>query len=105
MNRFYLFVPAFFDLLTSTMQFFALNFIPTSAYQMLKGGSIVTTFIFSVLFLKQTIIKRQLFGSIFALIGVLVVGVANTAFNSAKDDSAGGVIIKLFSFWKYLAIY
>jgi len=92
MNRFYLFVPAFFDLLTSTMQFFALNFIPTSAYQMLKGGSIITTFFFSVVFLKQPIIQRQLIGSLLALLGVLVVGLANTIFASGQSSSEGGVI-------------
>jgi hypothetical protein len=48
-------IPAFFDLLTSTMQFVAFNFISGSAYQMMKGGSIVTTFIFSITFLKKPI--------------------------------------------------
>jgi drug/metabolite transporter (DMT)-like permease len=81
MNRLLLFIPAVFDLLTSTMQFFAFNFISASAYQMLKGGSILTTFIFSIIFLRQPILRRYLLGSIFALVGVIIVGLANTIFS------------------------
>jgi drug/metabolite transporter (DMT)-like permease len=82
MNRFYFLIPTFFDLLTSTMQFIAFNFISASAYQMMKGGSIITTFIFSVTFLKMPILRRQLVGSILAFIGIFIVGLANTIFTS-----------------------
>ena len=82
MNRFYFLIPTFFDLLTSTMQFIAFNFISASAYQMMKGGSIITTFIFSVTFLKLPILRRQLVGSILTFIGIFIVGLANTIFTS-----------------------
>lgn len=82
MNRLLLLVPAFFDLLTSTMQFIAFNFISGSAYQMMKGGSIATTFIFSVLFLKQKIKRSQSIGSVLAFIGIVIVGVANSVFTN-----------------------
>ena len=82
MNRFYFLIPTFFDLLTSTMQFIAFNFISASAYQMMKGGSIITTFIFSVTLLKMPILRRQLVGSILAFIGIFIVGLANTIFTS-----------------------
>jgi hypothetical protein len=37
MNPLWLAIPAFCDCLTSTMQYFALNFISGSVYQMLRG--------------------------------------------------------------------
>lgn len=64
-------------MMTSTLQFIAINFVPMSAYQLLKGGNIVTTFILSILILKRSIVKHQLAGSLFALIGILIVGIAN----------------------------
>jgi drug/metabolite transporter (DMT)-like permease len=82
MNRFYFLIPTFFDLLTSTMQFIAFNFISASAYQMMNGGNIITTFIFSVTLLKMPILRRQLVGSILAFIGIFIVGLANTIFTS-----------------------
>ena len=49
MNKLILFIPASLDLITSTMFFMALNFISGSAYQLFRGGVIVTTYFFSVL--------------------------------------------------------
>jgi drug/metabolite transporter (DMT)-like permease len=70
-------VPAMCDLVSSTLHFIALNYISASAYQMLTGGNIVVTFILSIFFLRQPVIKSHLFGSIFAFVGILVVGFAN----------------------------
>lgn len=83
MNKLYLFIPAFFDLLSSTMQFMALNFIPASAYQMLRGGTIITTFLFSLLLLRQKVVRGQLVGTGIALLGILVVGVSNTIYSTS----------------------
>ena len=55
MNKFLLAIPAFCDFVTSTLQYIALNFIPGSVYQMMRGGTIVTTFIFSIVFLKSKV--------------------------------------------------
>ena len=55
MNVFLLAIPSVCDLITSTLQYIALNFIPGSVYQMMRGGAIVTTFIFSICFLKVKI--------------------------------------------------
>lgn len=85
MNKLYLFIPAFFDLLSSTMQFMALNFIPASAYQMLRGGTIITTFLFSVTLLKQKIKRSMLIGTGSALVGVIIVGTANTIYSTNSD--------------------
>lgn len=85
MNKFYLLIPAFFDLFSSTLQFLALNFIPASAYQMLRGGTIITTFIFSVTLLKQKIKRPMLIGTTSALVGVIIVGAANTIYSTNSD--------------------
>ena len=80
MNRILLFIPAFFDFMTSTMQFVALNFISGSAYQLFRGGAIVTTYLFSVLFFKQKVKKPQVFGTIIAVLGMVAIGFANIIY-------------------------
>lgn len=87
MNKFLLAIPAFCDFVTSTLQYIALNFIPGSVYQMMRGGTIITTFIFSIVFLKAKVQKHQIAGSALAFIGVLIVGTSNMVFS---DSSSGG---------------
>lgn len=57
---------------------------------MMRGGSIVTTFIFSIIFLKIKVMKNQVAGSALALFGVMVVGFSNMIFsdNSGSDQNA-----------------
>ena len=55
MNRALLFLPSFLDLVSSTLLFMSLNFVSASAYQMLRGGAIVTTFFYSIVLLKQKV--------------------------------------------------
>jgi drug/metabolite transporter (DMT)-like permease len=81
MNILYLLVPAFFDLISSTLQYTSLNFVSASIYQMMRGGTVLTTFIFSILFLKLKIKNFQLYGCALVLLGVIVVGVNNMVFS------------------------
>lgn len=55
MNVFLYAIPAFIDCLCTTLNLMALNFVPASVYQMLRGGTIATTFLFSVTLLKARI--------------------------------------------------
>lgn len=82
-------IPALSDFITSTLQYVALNFISGSVYQMMRGGSIVTTFIFSIIFLKIKVMKNQVAGAALALFGVMVVGFSNMIFsdNSGSDQN------------------
>lgn len=89
MNKFLLAIPALCDFITSTLQYIALNFIPGSVYQMMRGGTIVTTFIFSIVFLKSKVQKHQILGSALALIGVLIVGTSNMVFSDSSSGSSG----------------
>lgn len=92
MNKLWLFIPAFFDLLTSMMQYIAFNFISASAYQIFKGGTIITTFLFSVTFLKQSVTKKQIFGSLFALFGIVIVGLANIIFSKPSTSHSDNTV-------------
>jgi drug/metabolite transporter (DMT)-like permease len=86
MNKFLLAIPAICDFFTSTLHYIALNFISGSIYQMLRGGTIITTCIFSVLVLKIKIQKSQYLGSGLALIGVVIVGVSNYMFSGSSSS-------------------
>ncbi len=94
-------IPAISDLITSTLQYVALNFVAGSVYQMMRGGAIVTTFIFSILFLKMKAQRNQVSGSILALIGVMIVGASSLYFSSSSSD-ANTVYLSLFRACKSL---
>ena len=93
MNMFWLAIPAFCDFVTSTLQYIALNFIPGSVYQMMRGGTIVTTFLFSVIFLKSKVEKNQVLGATLALVGVMIVGASNMIFSGGSSGGADAVQI------------
>ena len=85
-NPLYIAIPAFCDFLTSTMQYIALNFISGSVWQMLRGGVIVTTAIFSKFFLKMIPKRNHYFGCCFAILGILIVGASNIIFSPKSDE-------------------
>lgn len=74
------------DFISSGLQYVALNFIPASIYQMLKGGGIITTFIFSYCLLKPEVKRSQLSGCGLALIGITLVGLAALLFNPQSSE-------------------
>jgi drug/metabolite transporter (DMT)-like permease len=90
-NKLWLAIPALSDFITSTLQYVALNFISGSVYQMTRGGAIVTTFIFSIFFLKIKVVKNQILGAALALVGVLIVGISNIAFADPDDGGTDPV--------------
>ena len=99
MNKFLLLVPAAGDFCTSTLVYASLNFIPGSVYQMLRGGGIATTFFFSIVFLRAKVLRHQVAGSVFALLGITIVGLSNMVFSDGGDHSAGGVIFLINIFF------
>lgn len=105
MNKFLLAIPAFCDFITSTLQYISLNFIPGSVYQMMRGGTIVTTFLLSIVFLKTKVKKCQIAGSVLALVGVTIVGASNMIFSSSGSGSTDSVNIILFRAYKSSATY
>lgn len=95
-NKFLLAIPAISDLITSTLQYVALNFVAGSIYQMMRGGAIVTTFLFSMIFLKMKAQRNQVAGSVLALIGVVIVGASSLAFSDSGDDGGDSVLFHEF---------
>jgi drug/metabolite transporter (DMT)-like permease len=79
-NKLKIAIPALCDCLASTLQLFALNFTAGSIYQMMRGGTIVTTFLFSVILLKLKPKRYQMLGSLLAFVGIGVVGTTAMVF-------------------------
>jgi drug/metabolite transporter (DMT)-like permease len=77
-------IPASADLMTSTLQYIALNYISPSIYQMLRGGVIIVTAIFSMLFLKKKPTRAEIFGCCLAVFGIMIVGLSAVLFSSSK---------------------
>ena len=54
---------------------------------MMRGGTIVTTFLFSITFLKIKVQPKMIIGSALALIGVLIVGVSSLMFSGGSSSA------------------
>lgn len=63
---------------------------------MLQGGSIVTTFIFSLVFLQLKAELYQIIGSALAFIGVAIVGISAILFAGKEKTEEELVIFYLF---------
>lgn len=74
---------AFIGSIGATLQLISLNFVASSVYQLMRGGSIATTFFFSIIFLKIKAKKYQIVGSILAFLGILVVGLSAVLFSNS----------------------
>lgn len=72
----WLLIPALSDFTTTTLQFFGLMLIDPSVYQMLRGGVIIVTALFSVIFLKKKITMNQNLGIFLSVIGITIVGIS-----------------------------
>ena len=96
MSRLWLMIPPLCDMCSTTLQYFALNFVNGSIYQMLRGGTIVTTFIFSLIILKIKARREQLIGSGMAILGVVIVGVSGLVFGKSEESRQPEVIVKEF---------
>jgi drug/metabolite transporter (DMT)-like permease len=61
------------DLLSSSLAYISLNLIAGSVWQISRGGVIVTTAIFSKIFLKKDFTNRSIFGCSLAFFGITLV--------------------------------
>ena len=84
-NKLKIAIPALCDCLASCMHLFALNFIAGSIFMMMRGGTIITTLIFSVLLLGLKPKRHQIVGSFLAFIGIGIVGTSALIFSTSKD--------------------
>ena len=78
--------------MSASLQTIALVFIPSSTYMMLKGGSIVTTLIFSKYLLDIYVQKRQIVGCGLAILGLLLVGVGEIYIGDSSNATEEGQV-------------
>lgn len=82
-------LPAFMDSCGSSLQVVPLLLIPASVNQMLRGGVIVFTCLFSKIFLKRQVYRHHLLGVSLLVIGFVLVGVASVVTQSGGSSSVG----------------
>jgi len=58
------------DLIATLLSYIALNMVASSVWQISRGGVIVTTAIFSVIFLKKRFDRSAVCGCILAFVGI-----------------------------------
>jgi len=89
-SKLYIALPAFMDSCGSSLQVVPLLLIPASVNQMLRGGVIVFTCLFSKIFLKKQVYRHHLLGVSLLVIGFILVGIASVVAQSG-DSGSGGV--------------
>ena len=86
-------LPAFMDLLSSSLAYIALNMAPASVWQMSRGAVIITTALFSRVFLKTVFSTAAVFGCLLALFGITGVQVVDYFFTEHDEQSRDNKII------------
>ncbi len=96
-NRLLFAVPATFDVLGSTCNFFGLSRVAASVYQMMRAFMIVVTATFSVIFLKRKYYVHHMIGICLVLGGVIIVGTVtiHNAPAGAKTTDPLGILFLL----------
>ncbi|EAR87949.1 nucleotide-sugar transporter (macronuclear) [Tetrahymena thermophila SB210] len=78
-------IPAICDFISSTLNFTALNFIDSSVYQMLRGGTIIFTSIFSKWMFRKKFLAYRYVGIGQVVVGLVIVGMSNFFFFDSED--------------------
>lgn len=73
------------DLIATLLSYIALNMVASSVWQISRGGVIVTTAIFSVIFLKKRFDKPAIIGCVLAFLGITGVQLV-TVLASTKNN-------------------
>ena len=80
-------IPAFFDLVSTTMLFIALSWTFAPSYQMLRGSVTVFTGVFSVIFLKSKLKLHHWLGIAVVVMGLTLVGLADYLYGTKENVS------------------
>lgn len=88
-----------FDLLGTTCLNFALALMPASIFQMLRGGIVIVTTIFTIVFLKRKPKNFQWLGVGVVFLGVFLVGLSSQLETSSSSNQTSyfGIFLVLFS--------
>ena len=79
-------IPAFFDLVSTTMLFIGLSWTFAPSYQMLRGSVTVFTGFFSVIFLKSKLKLHHWLGIIVVVMGLALVGLGDYLYEKNVFD-------------------
>lgn len=82
-------IPGFTDLFGSGLAYFALNLISSSVWQISRGGVIITTAIFSKIFLHKKFDKSTVIGCLFTFVGITLVQLFEILFTEEKMSLEG----------------
>lgn len=100
LSKFLMAIPSFFDTVGSILQLVATQLLPASVIQMLRGGVIIFTSIFSRIILGRIVHRHQIFGLSICLVGFVLVGIASivaptdpTVINA--NTGVGGIVLGL----------
>ena len=102
LNPFILAIPSLFDLLASTLSFFAFFFLAASVSQMMMSGMMVITCILSIAFLKKQYYRHHWTGLLIILIGVSTVAI-NAIIQTQNDPNAASTNTKPLGVIMYLS--
>lgn len=93
-SKLWIALPAFMDSCGSSLQVVPLLLIPASVNQMLRGGVIVFTCLFSKIFLGKKVYRHHMLGVVLLVIGFVLVGIASvvTTGNGSSEVGVGGTI-------------
>lgn len=86
-------IPAFADLLASTIMSLALTFLPSSVNEMLRGCVILFTAIASFIFLKTKYYRHHVLGICIVICGLAVVGVNALMKQGEKEGFSSSILI------------
>ncbi|EAR88554.2 nucleotide-sugar transporter (macronuclear) [Tetrahymena thermophila SB210] len=96
-------IPTACDFTASTISFFAMSMMPLSIYYMIRGGNIVITAVFSVIFLKRKLFRQHVLGLFLAVCGFATIGITSILLNKSDDIDPSklllGIILIICSFF------
>lgn len=75
------------DLCGSTIMFISLLYVDVSVYQMMRGGGILFTALYSRIFFNLKLKKFHYVGMVMIIIGLIFIGLANFIFQHTVGDS------------------
>jgi drug/metabolite transporter (DMT)-like permease len=86
-------IPEVIDISTAFCYYIALNFVTGSIYQMLRGGTVLTTYFFTLTVLKITPKRQKIVGCLGVLLGMIVVGIVNLLLGEKKNTPEEGLVV------------
>jgi drug/metabolite transporter (DMT)-like permease len=86
-------IPTVLDYLSTICYLIALNFIPASVYQNLRGGVVLTTFLFEYTCLRLQPTRPRIVGCLIVMIGLVEIGAVNYLMSNASDLQKEEILI------------